>query len=688
MNKNIINILFISFLSVILAAGCSDEENDDFEGTDNYILSFSLKQGDAVYSSVIRGDEFILNAPIGVSLNNATAEYTLSENATISPDPATITDWNTETAFVISSHNKKGRAYKYRINRSAVVSEGSVVLNSQAQVEELAAKGYSSISGDLIIGLEATTDIIRSLESLRDLKEINGNLVINNAYRGDALTGLDNLRTVGSVQINSVDSLIDFTMSSLEEVKADVSIVGNNIFVVSVPKLRKIGGSLSVNTSAKTVEFPSLQTIGYNFTYTIQGASILTGLNFQQLKTIGGAISIARADSKATVQLSSVGFPQLEKCGTISMASTKSIGLMYLPKLEQIEGNLSLADNPYVDLNFASLKSVGGVNVKSSKKASVNFSELKSVDGDLTVTVTDFKLQNLTKLETVGGLLKINNKVDGNPLPQSLKKAGTLQLEGNYPEVDLRGMEIGLLTIASDMYSGCTIMGDDVFAGDITFSNTAVSDFVFPTMQGFKEVGKVYCVTKEFNMPDLETVNGDFSLSGPSVFNMPKLNKVNGNVDFYISGTQTNPTMEISGVKEVTGNFTLTMSYVRDLNTLKLNNMVSVGGNMVVIAGFGANYSLTELLFPSLKTVEGALGIYPNSATSSSANTKLANLDGFSTLEKVGSMEIKYFTALSSFEGIKKIVPSLTAETWNASGNLYNPTYDQLSNGEWTKTQN
>ena len=51
MNKNIVwSLLFV----LAFIVGC-DDENDPFAGNDNFITSFSLRQGEQVYPAFFRG---------------------------------------------------------------------------------------------------------------------------------------------------------------------------------------------------------------------------------------------------------------------------------------------------------------------------------------------------------------------------------------------------------------------------------------------------------------------------------------------------------------------------------------------------------------------------------------------------------------------------------------------------------
>ena len=75
MNKN---ILWGFFLMLSFIIGCEDD-NDPFSGDDNFITSFTLKQGDQVFVASFRGDTILLNMPENVSFSGLAAEGVLDE---------------------------------------------------------------------------------------------------------------------------------------------------------------------------------------------------------------------------------------------------------------------------------------------------------------------------------------------------------------------------------------------------------------------------------------------------------------------------------------------------------------------------------------------------------------------------------------------------------------------------------
>ena len=108
--NNLIYVLL--FALVCFITGCEDDDSL-FSGDENYITSFRLIEGEHVYAGCIVGDSLVLSIPESVSLENVEVEFTASENATLDPDPSTISNWEENRTFTVISYNRSQRIYKY-----------------------------------------------------------------------------------------------------------------------------------------------------------------------------------------------------------------------------------------------------------------------------------------------------------------------------------------------------------------------------------------------------------------------------------------------------------------------------------------------------------------------------------------------------------------------------------------------
>ena len=110
MKKHFFKSCLLAVFVALFAWACSDDD-DDFNGIDNFITEFQLTAGDAVYPGAVVSDTVFFVLDYETDLKGAAASYALSENATITPDPKAITDWNTDQRLTVTSKNGSTRNY-------------------------------------------------------------------------------------------------------------------------------------------------------------------------------------------------------------------------------------------------------------------------------------------------------------------------------------------------------------------------------------------------------------------------------------------------------------------------------------------------------------------------------------------------------------------------------------------------
>lgn len=693
LNKNI--CLLILAITGLLSA-CSSED-DPFAGKDNYITSFSLKQGDIEYKASISGNVITIKVPDGVSLTGATASINLSENASIYPDPKSITEWDDEIQFAVKAYNGTQVKYKYVVERTDIGTEGTVVLETQADVDAFGEQGITAIKGNLVIGQTAGTDSISTLAPLLQLKEIGYSLIIYPSYSGKDLTGLDKLEKVGTeIRIDGV----------------------KNIERVNFPGLKTVGTIYIKNTLIGLADFPLLTTI----TQDLMLDCPLAGINYPKLKLVKGAILLNTA-SNSNAMMSKISFPALEETGGITINWFKSAKKLDFPALKKI-GNmsfvqltmLSFINTPKVEI------STGTITIPSTTYLSeVSFPEMTEA-ATLVIDSKTIKVLDFPKLKTVTTRLAIQNaqvegisdfkaleRIEGElylyelplmttvKIPSTVKYISRLTIGSRnlppYKEINVKGLNIGELKVSGNSIQVDKITGDDVFKGTLTIASSGASYNNgypgFPKLEGFHEVDSLsldgyvsYMDTvhirtikkidkgfrlennniKRFSMPDIEEIGGDFYFARldqgvDETLVFPKLKKIGGSLDFSVGSTKT--------------------------RTVRFSALESVGGNFVFATGYNADRSLENVLFPALKNIDGAMII--KGYGSGNKNQLLKNLNGFSTLEKAKSIEVSYQMAIQSYEGLKKVFKSLDASGWKVTGNNYNPTYEDLQADKWVK---
>ena len=249
--------LCLLLLAALAATGCNeDSASEIFSGKDNHIASFALTKDGVTYDAVISQNRITVTVPYNVSLAGATATYELSENAAIQPAPATVTDWESERQFLVTSYNKTDRAYLYSVEYADVVSAGNVTLNTQREVTNFGQTGISVIDGNLAVGTRRSDDPVKTLDGLERLVAVGNNLTIGAAYAGETLTGkgtgLSNLKEVrGNITLSEQNaSLKGFSLPSLKSATGDITLVNKALETVEMPVLKRVGGTLEVRSNA------------------------------------------------------------------------------------------------------------------------------------------------------------------------------------------------------------------------------------------------------------------------------------------------------------------------------------------------------------------------------------------------------------------------------------------------------
>lgn len=699
--KTLYKIFSIFLLGALLLVGCKD---DDFVyGPDNYITSFVLEQSGASYEGTVSDNVITLAVPDYISLEGATVKVGLSKNAQIVPDPASISNWDEDIQFVVTSYDgEKKSTYKYVVERKSVNEANSVVLETQAEVDAFGERGVTSVGGNLVIGRPIGNDSIRSLASLAKLKEIGYSLIINPTYASEDLTGLDNLEKIGNtLQIESVAKLTS----------------------VKLPKLKNVGSLTIKNTLIQVVQFPELE-------YINQSADIncpLGEIKMPNLKSLKGSLSLSTA-SNSNAMMKQISFPMLEELGNLYTSYFKSMTRMDFPSLKSI-GSMTITQSTLLSfINMPQLETITGTVTipNQSVLSEVSFPALISakeliIDGK-TVRVLDFP-----KLTTVTGKLYVQNiltsdissafpslaKVDGElqlrelanmtvfKLPTKLKAITKLSIYNRtttpFSQVDVKGLSIGELNLMANAFRGTKVIGDNIFHGTLTLSSdNATSPYpTFPTLEGFAEVdslsfGTYISYITDLNIKGIKKINKGLTIPNNNIqrISIVDLEEVGGS--FSIGGfTNTimeTPSIEILTLKKVGKDFSIMPNSV-SIKKLNFPALESIGGSLTVGTGYSGtwtgNREINTLSFSALKTIGNTLKIFVD--TYSNTNSDLTNLDGFSALQQVKAVHVEKQTGLVSYEGLKKALASFSASTWTVSGNGYNPSYDDLKNGNWIK---
>ena len=340
--NNLIYVLL--FALVCFITGCEDDDSL-FSGDENYITSFRLIEGEHVYAGCIVGDSLVLSIPESVSLENVEVEFTASENATLSPDPASIDDWGKERTFTVTSYNQASRSYKYIVIRTLVAQAGDVVLTTPEEIETFAARGINKIEGNLVIGKPLGTvkeDSLVSLAPLSSLKEVAGRVTINPTFAGVSLDGLQNLESVGGFTMLARASeygayglrdLKEMVLPNLRKVGSDLVISADTLYSLNLSALESVGNNLQFEVwDVKNMDFGALKIVAGNLSF--PGRHYYGGGNtylpeqveFPHLETIGNQLEL-----KNPHRIKELLFPALISATTVSLEQTD---ILYVQPLD------------------------------------------------------------------------------------------------------------------------------------------------------------------------------------------------------------------------------------------------------------------------------------------------------------------------------------------------------------------
>lgn len=688
------HFLFTIVMGFLLFTSCS-KENDPFMGKDNYITSFTLKQGETVLNAAIADNIITITVPEGLSLHGAAATVKLSENAKIYPDPSTINDWDDEAMFAVTAYNGTQITYKYTVVRSSIDAKETVVLETQADVDAFGKKGITAIDGNLVIGCAIGTDSITTLAPLAQLKEITYALIIYPTCSATDLTGLDRLEKVGAdIRMNGVRNLETVSFPRLKTA-GEIYIKNMRIGLAEFPALTTVTKTLTLDCPLSEIRFPNLETVGGKMTLNTASHSdaMLTKISFPALKE-AGSVYFTYFENATKVEL-----PELKKVGDMHFDQMTMLSVIIAPKLEVSTGTIVIPSTAYLsEISFPSLTEIVTMTVSSTYVKVLDFPKLKTVTKRLAIQsaqvngIADFK--SLERIEGELHLYKLS-KMRTLELPSTLQRIGKLTIYNRatdpLAEIDVRGLDIGELQVMANAIKS-TLIGNDVFHGTLTVSsskatyNNGYPDF--PALKGFRELDSLSLDRYVANMDtvhirSVRKINKGFRLENNGIkrFSMPDLEEIAG--DFYFTSLDqgVDETLEFAKLKKIGGSFELAVNSTK-IRTLSLPVLESVGGNFTLSTGYDADRSLENVLFPALTSIDGKLLLQGDGTNT---NRLLINLDSFVALRSVRSIEVNNQAAIVSFEGLKEAFKSINSTGWKVTGNNYNPTYEELQNGKWVK---
>lgn len=692
-------IYFLPMLLSLFFLGACDK-NDEIipeDADENFITSVVMTVDGKSYTADITDNTVTITVPYTVSLNNAEVEFKYTTSATIIPDPETVTDWDNERTFRVTSYNGDAREYTYKVVKSEIESDGDVELKTTEEVASFAATKTTVVKGNLIIGSDAEeAEKITDISALASLKEVTGNIVIRNSYNGADLTGLDNIVSAGGLQVGSTDvaskatELHMISMKALETLSGDISVYNDQVTYVLFEKLATIEGSVMFNASSlQSFEFPVLTTVGQDLN--LQGlneentaAGSIASLEIPELTSVGGVLSVNNL-----AKLTSMSFLKLKETGGLDFHTVPvMLETINLPEIETVNGSIIMEANmeapptgSFVPQRNDVLQAFGGMDKLTTIKGQIkikNFTALKQLPD--WSKITTLGSITLDYLEDVSGTLLLPNarfETFGETAPQ-IEIINKVQLSKIETAEDLSNVNFVITSLTNNKFPEITFKNIKDFTCKPTTNNT---DYTISTIQHvYGNLNVTGQMRSNAKFPDLEIIDGYGYIQIPmfASITMPVLKEVGG--QFYLSGNFTSCNLPLLSkvccsaspvyYKEGEGSLAISLQS----KSLDIPELLHVGGE-----GLCVNKA-TGITCDKLQTIDGTLQI--KSATSLSQET--LSMEKLETLHGVVFDGLTKFTDYTFFG---KFIENgmITGESWSVTKCGYNPTFQNMKDKQYTQ---
>lgn len=705
--------LFATF--ILLLSSCSDNDKElvvPEDADDNFVTSVVMTVDGTSYSATIEDNTITITIPYTISLKNAKVEFKYTSSASIMPNPESITDWDNERIFRVTSYNGEENEYTYRVIKDEIRHEGDADLKTAADVATFAATGTTIVKGNLIIGSdEKNAEALNDISSLSLLKEVTGNIIIRNSYNGADLTGLDNITSIGGLQIGSQstfstsENLHMVTMRALQKVSGDVLIRNNNLNFITFNSLPSIEGNLTISSSTiQNIEFPVLANIGKNLN--IQGVKKENGedksggtiviLTLPELTTVEGELSVNYLE-----KLEEISFPKLQSAGSINFATIPVLlEKIELPEITTVNGDLLIEANYVISTGGGGL-TTGTANNRMTRLDGL--SKLTTVKGLL--TISNFQVlaelpdtKNITRL----GGIKLNWLEECNGKELNLENANFETFNDVEPSIDVVGYtNLAKITTKEDLSNvnvnietmgrgaNTAIFPELNFKSVKSFSNNntnANADpvYLFEKVHGNLSISRP--MKKGCSAPNLTTINGYLHIKIPMMaqnVEFPKLENIGGQL--YAEGNQNTQIFNFPKLKYVCcaenpvyvqegalKDIPYGSLHMQTTKALIFPELIKIGGTGFTIK------SAASVSCPKLTTINGILCV--------SAATQLTTLD-MPLLEQLSGVLLSGLTKFTDFTMFGKFIKNgnITENNWTITKCGYEPSYQDMIDGKYTK---
>lgn len=702
----------------LLCTACSEEKTELPWGSDNYIVSFSLTTGADTYPAVIRDGRITVSIPYNVSLEDAQVSYELCEHASIYPDPATVADWDQEWQFLVSSYdNQNDRTYLYTVERTDIATDGSLTLRTQAEVDAFARSGINTVEGNLTIGGEDEENPVTNLDGLKNLVSVRCDLTITAAYTGETLAGLENLTACESLRIGSAahpnETLRQLSLPALKEIKGDLCVYGTALQTADFKSLQSVAGHFVLQSDALLqLTADELTTVAGNMTLigttADEAKAPCEQMYFPKLQRIDGTLTLSRFD-----RLSGLGttFGVLTQAGALRYEHLALANTFEFPLIETT-GNITVTDCPILrSVLLPALTDAGSLEITGCPAIeTLSFPKAERFDGDVSLAtlpaIKDFG-EFLPALKAISGDLSIDDLsslegvLDLSGCTFSPNSTLDLRLVAATRLTELRGGDFGgSLRIDA---SSLTPQPEAMPFGITGFKNldtlriagfTHVSELSLPT-ESCDDLTIENCGSQApftLSLPNLVEVRGTLlcrncgKAGEANSASFPRLKNVGRQLSFYAGASSFTvlefPLLETVGNGEPVSDdpaddYALYTMPSGCAGEFILPSLQRVNGSMLVSTWNTSTDRAVAFRFPSLQSVAGEISV----GHTAYKNRSVATLD-FSALTAAGAIRIGNLSSVTDFSTFTQVLPRLSEQTWSVTDCSYNPTYQQMLDGE------
>lgn len=708
-------LLLLAVLPFVMGACSKDDPAPEIpeDADDNFITAVVMTVGGISYTAEIAENVITVTVPYTVSLNNAQVTFEYTPSAKIMPDPATITDWDNERIFRVTSYNGAANEYTYKVVKDEIRHEGDVELKTPAEVAAFAATDATVIKGDLIIGSDADDAAqITDISALSLLKEVEGDIIIRSSFNGADLTGLGNITAIGGLQIGTAEALATnadlnmVSMESLEKVTGDILVRNNQVAYIQFDKLAAVGGSAVFNSAAlQTFDFPKLATVGANLviegtTEDEKAGGEIVALEFPALTAVGGEFGINNL-----AKLISISVPKITEAGSINFASIPiQFETLTIPELSVVNGDLLFEAN-YVKGDFAT-------STANNKLTGIDgLANLTVVKG--TLTIANFQvletLPDWSKLTKLGGIMLYRLSAYYNKT-LDLSNVDFEAFNGVDPTIEITYLtNIGKLITKEDMSHVNIILSANTDASvpgqpvvpelnfksvkDFSYSNASSTDPVFTFEKVYGNMYVTRSTRQGFSAPNLTSIAGYLHIKiamMASNLDCPKLETIGG--QFFIEGNLNYAAFKYDFSKLKTVGCAENPQYAKE----------GLAANDILYGAFDIRGMNKDFAFPSLERV-GGVGLTVHALKSFSCPA-LQTIDGVLSVDMATTLTALDMPNLAKISGVKFFRCTKFADftmfgpfikdgqikegNWSVLNCGYNPTYQDMVNGYYTKELN